>query len=153
MKRHLFLLIATAFFTYIKAQTTLDSASFSWLSGSWIMTDDNIVITERWTNAGNNTYTGQGYVISGKDTIVTELMKIEKVGTHWVFIAQVNKNNPVLFTLTPASTAQNLVFENQEHDSPQRVIYKWVNANQIYARTETTVNNLLQADEYNYNRH
>lgn len=129
---------------------------FEWLIGDWKigeMEGSSITIYERWKKSSCDSYTGEGFVLNGKDTIVKEAMRIERINGFWCFIAQVNNGNPVLFTLTPGSTATQLVFENMEHDNPQRVIYKFVSKSQIHARTEALVDGKEVADDYPFSRY
>ena len=153
MKKLLLLSIATALISITAvAQKTIEKPDLKWLLGSWEMNAGEVKIYENWLAGDNNSYIGTGYVVSGKDTVVTETMKIEIVGGFWVFIAQINNNNPVLFTLKKTSTAKELTFENLEHDNPQRVIYKFVDGENLYARTEADIKGKKEVDEYKYTR-
>lgn len=153
MKKLLLLSIATVLISISAvAQKTIEKPDLKWLLGSWEMNAGEVKIYENWLAGDNNSYIGTGYVVSGKDTVVTETMKIEMVGGFWVFIAQINNNNPVLFTLKKTSTAKELTFENLEHDNPQRVIYKFVDGKNLYARTEADIKGKKEVDEYKYTR-
>lgn len=135
------------------SQESIKKSDLKWLLGSWEMDAIKVQIYENWVESANNSYKGTGYVISAGDTIVKETMKIEMVGNYWVFIAQVNNNNPVLFTLKASSKAKELTFENLEHDNPQRVIYTFVDGKNLHARTEALVKGKVVVDRYNYTRH
>ncbi len=153
MKKKILTLITIALASVsVMAQNTIEKSDLKWLLGSWEMDAGVVKIYENWEEGTTNSYTGTGYVIKGKDTIVTETMKIEMVGNFWVFIAQINNNNPVLFTLKTQSKAKVLTFENLEHDNPQRVIYKFIDANNLYAKTEALINSKDIVDEYRYKR-
>lgn len=134
------------------SQQEIKTSDMEWLLGDWKMTQGSLTITEHWETKNNAELHGIGYVIKDADTVVRELMKIEKIGKHWVFIAQINNNNPVLFTLKPSSNAKELEFENLEHDAPQRVIYEYVSKTQLYARTEADKNGKELIDEYDYTK-
>lgn len=153
MKKVLLTSIATLFISMtVMAQKTIEKADLKWLLGSWEMNAGEVKIYENWIEGDRNSYIGTGYVISGKDTIVTETMKIEMVGGFWVFIAQINDSNPVLFTLKTSSKAKELTFENLEHDNPQRVIYTFVDNKNLNARTEALVKGKEVVDRYSYTR-
>lgn len=134
------------------AQDSIKKTDLSWILGSWHIDAGEVQIYETWKEGQGNTYICEGFVLKGKDTLVVETIKLEKIGGFWVYIAQINEQNPVLFTLTPKSTAKELVFENLEHDNPQRVVYKFVNDKELYARTEAMVNGQEVVDEYPYTR-
>lgn len=136
----------------MKAQTGIKFADLDWVLGKWMLDAGEIKVYETWKKGEGNSYIAEGYVLQGKDTIVTEVLKIEKIGPHWVYIAQINDNNPVMFTLKAGSKAKELTFENLEHDNPQRIVYKFVNKDEIYARTEAVVDGNEVVEEYPYMR-
>lgn len=153
MKKELLAILFVVTAMAAGAQTKMD---FDWLLGNWKigeMEGSSITIYERWKKGPSDSYTGEGFVLDGKDTILKEAMRIENINGFWFFIAQINDNNPVLFTLTTGSTATHLVFENKEHDNPQRVIYKFVSKSQLHARTEALVDGKEMADDYPFSRY
>lgn len=154
MKKNILLSILLVMATLLNvcAQTSIAKTDLSWIIGSWHIDAGEVQIYETWQEGQGDSYTCQAYVLKGKDTLVVETIKIENIGGFWVYIAQINAQNPVLFTLTQKSTAKELVFENLEHDNPQRVIYKFVNDGELYARTESVVKGKEIIDEYPYTR-
>lgn len=154
MKKILTVLVGLFIAVSARAQTNLDVADFSWLEGNWQidLSEIKIKVFENWKRGEGNTYLGEGYVLKGKDTIVKEVIKIEKVGPHWVYIAQINDNAPVLFTLKAESTAKQLVFENLEHDNPQRIRYTFISNNEMMARTEAIVEGKAVNEDYPFVR-
>lgn len=113
----------------------IDLKQFDWLTGSWRGTDGGNTIVESWARVDASTLEGMGYFIVGKDTVVTELMRIQQFGDHWAFVAVINGGHPVLFTLIESGDGR-LVFENTEHDFPQRVAYNRVGKDSILAWIE-----------------
>jgi len=154
MKKNILLsvLLVMATLSNVCAQTSIAKTDLSWIIGSWHIDAGEVQIYETWQEGQGDSYTCEAYVLKGKDTLVIETIKIENIGGFWVYIAQINAQNPVLFTLTQKSTAKELVFENLEHDNPQRVIYKFVNDGELYARTEAVVKGKEIIDEYPYTR-
>lgn len=150
--KQLVLILTLALNVNLCAQNSISKTDLNWLVGNWKMIQGTLTITEHWETKNSTELHGIGYVIKGADTVVRELMKIEKIGKHWIFIAQINNNNPVLFTLKPSSNAKELEFENLEHDAPQRVIYEYVSKTQLYARTEADKNGKELIDEYDYTK-
>lgn len=150
--KKLILLAVAALILSAASHTEIKYKDLEWITGNWHLDAGEIQVYENWKKGKDESYVGEAWVLQGRDTIVTEHIKIEKIGPHWVYIAQINDGNPVLFTLKENSDAKNLVFENMEHDNPQRIIYKWVNKNEIYAATEATVDGQDIRDEYPYKR-
>lgn len=152
MKKILFTIIAATIYGFAMGQDTIKHNDLKWILGSWEMNTGEVMIYESWEKGKGDSYTGKGYVIKGADTLFTETMKIEMVGGFWVFIAQINDYNPVLFTLKTGSTEKQLTFENMEHDNPQRVVYKYVSEKEMHAQTEAMVEGKEVIEEYNYTR-
>lgn len=124
----------------------------SWILGQWQIKGEGYTVYENWKKGDGGSYAGEAFVLEGKDTIVREIIKIEMIGEKMVYIAQVNDGNPVLFTLKAGSTVNELVFENMEHDNPQRVVYQHKSKDAMYAYTEATIEGETLKDEYNYTR-
>lgn len=77
-------------------------------------------------------------VMKNKDgkTLLTETLRIQQVGSFTVYIACVNKNPPVLFTLTESKDTRVWKFVNEEHDFPQHIIYRLESADLLIATAE-----------------
>lgn len=150
--RLLLILFISLLSTHLHSQEKITKDDFKWLVGNWEMKQGKLTIVENWKEGKDSTLIGEGLVIKGNDTIVQEQMRIDKVGDYWVFIAQINNNNPVLFTLLPSSNSAELEFENLEHDNPQRVVYEYVSEKELHARTEADVKGKEEVDEYNYTK-
>jgi hypothetical protein len=98
-----------------------------WLVGQWKYQVGKNTYYESWKPTNHGALEGSASLVNqaGK-TIMTEVLRIDKIGSHVFYIAVVNKNHPVLFTLIETSEENNQpkwVFENKEHDFPQRIIY------------------------------
>jgi len=110
------------------------------LIGDWESASGNYSYYESWKPAGASALEGNASMVNetGK-TVLRERLKIEKIGTHIVYIAAVNNNHPVLFTLIKTTVKDQKiqwVFENKEHDFPQRIIYFLESENSLFARVE-----------------
>lgn len=124
---------------------------FPWLHGNWTIDYGETKIYESWQQENDRLLTGTGYVVTGKDTVVRELMQIEQIGGRWVFIAQVNDHAPVLFTATQNENDTRIVFENSEHDFPQIVTYG-TGADGLYAFVEGKEKGKQKKEEYRFRR-
>ena len=117
-----------------------DLKEFDWLVGQWKGQLDNNTYYESWKPTNHGTLEGSSSMVNpqGK-AILTEVLRIDKIGSHVVYIAAVKKNHPVLFTLIETSEENNKpkwVFENKEHDFPQRIIYTRESSDSLMARVE-----------------
>jgi len=77
---------------------------------------------EKWVQSDASTFLGEGYFIKGTDTVSREFLRIQQIRNYVVMINIVGNQEPVLFTLVKDSD-NTWVFENKEHEFPQRVIY------------------------------
>lgn len=110
-------------------------ASSNWLLGEWRNSSANGVYIETWKQQNDSLFTAESYYIINKDTPSAETVRLEQHGTDLFYIPTVqdqNDNKPVSFKLSTSSEDQ-LVFENPEHDFPQTIVYKRINADSMVA--------------------
>jgi hypothetical protein len=99
-------------------------SSLSWMIDNWINEDSNGVTKEQWTKIDENKYEGKSFTIKDGDTVFSEELMLEKKGNDVYYTAVVKHNPaPVSFKMIEYSD-KHAVFENQEHDFPQKISYK-----------------------------
>ncbi len=97
------------------------------LIGKWSAPpeDDGTVFHEEWDRDGNDALKGIGFVMLGSDTVSIEHLAIQFTDSGTFYTARIPSQNnglPVHFELT--SARDSLVFENREHDFPDRIMYR-----------------------------
>ncbi len=98
---------------------------FGWLNG--IYKFDKVIVDtyEEWYMLGD-ILKGRSYEVRNSDTLITEELEIFKGKDKLIYyIATVenqNQGKPVYFKLI-SYEPQRFVFENLEHDFPERIIY------------------------------
>lgn len=123
------------------------------LTGLWTMNTDQGPLYEEWSRQINNSMYGKSYMINGNDSIVLELVELKKQGDSVVFepiVKGQNNEKPVSFKLVNTDTA--FIFENKNHDFPQRVIYKFIGNDSIVARLEGKKDGQEGSVEFYYSR-
>jgi hypothetical protein len=124
-----------------------------WILGSWYMDTPDGVISEEWSKADDSTYTGFGMMQSPKgDTLFSEHLKVsDRNGVLWYIprVSNQNDGKEVLFKETAAS-ADSIVFENPEHDFPQRIVYHKTSDSTIHAYIEGVQEGKNRKEEFNY---
>ena len=141
----------------LQAQSLADFHTDIFL-GNWKMQTPKGVLTEEWTKAGPEIMIGKSYRIQNGDTTVLEIVQLKVLNNKLVYAPVVsgqNEGNEVLFTYSMAlsdSAARRFVFENLEHDYPQRIIYYWKDAESLLARVEGIVDGKLKFSEYDYKK-
>ncbi|MCU0434710.1 MAG: DUF6265 family protein [Bacteroidia bacterium] len=136
MKKLAVLLLTGFMLTGCNSHSTLDD--FSWMLGSWSSVDQNeIEFIEHWSKSSSSTFTGTGVAIDVTgDTLFKETLKLELIDGVPYYVATVPKNpGPVLFRLAEKE-ARTAVFENREHDFPQRIRYELDAGNALQIRLD-----------------
>jgi hypothetical protein len=143
MKKIYFLIFAISFF--MSAQNRIDDLNV--LQGKWKLENGNANYYEEWEKINDTTFSGISYEFKDDRKYTLEKLTILKLNNHIVYIAQPGNNNPTLFTLT-SSENKKFIFENEEHDFPQRVIYHFSSENQLNASIEGIVNENLERKDF-----
>ena len=94
----------------------------AWLTGYWTSSNEGNSVEELWT-------TGSGYVMLGvhRDVYANgrssfEYLRIMRTRDGIVYVASPGGKPGTTFTMTE-NKDQRVVFENLDHDFPQRIIY------------------------------
>lgn len=96
----------------------------AWLSGCWASIDGEAGSGETWTAPAGGTLLGVGRTVKSGKTVSHEFMQIRETGSGQIaFIALPSGQKEASFPLVRLS-GQEAVFENPQHDFPQRVIYR-----------------------------
>lgn len=120
----LFLLLLSL--TTMAQGTAFKIADLSWLGGCWASPANaqGPAITERWSPLGGDMMMGVGQTVKGGKTVEFEFLRIVQDGTNVFYIAKPSQNpGETAFKLIKLSP-QEAIFENPEHDFPQRVSYR-----------------------------
>jgi Domain of unknown function (DUF6265) len=124
------------------------------LAGLWKMETKRGPLYEEWKVLPDGKLYGRSYKINNKDTMVLERVEITLKGNNILYTPVVtgqNNEQPVPFNLS-VLTGKKYVFENKEHDYPQRVIYNIVSKEVLKARIEGTNNGKEMSSDFTYSR-
>ena len=123
-----------------------------WLVGTWQRKGRSGILYENWQKVSNNTFEGGSFTISNGDTTFMEFLRLARFGDDIFYIPKVAHNKyPVSFKLTKGDK-NNLVFENTDHDFPQRIIYRLQEEGRLHARIEGTQNGKESGIDFYFNR-
>ncbi len=147
MKLFIFLLILISIPVF--AQYKLEEIKI--IEGKWKLDVENIILFEEWKKVNETIFEGLSYRIEDGEKKVVERLHLLELYDHIVYIAQPGTNQPTLFTLISTEN-KKFIFENKEHDFPQRVIYHFISENTLYAWIEGEINGEPKRDEYNFIR-
>lgn len=107
----------------------------SWLLGTWTDSSKMGKATETWHKENDSTYSAESFIVSKKDTIFYEQVKLEQRNGEIYYIAKTkgqNDNEAVSFKLRSEHAAV-LVFENPKHDFPTKITYTKIGGDSLYA--------------------
>jgi len=108
----------------------------TFMTGSWRMTMPNgTTVEEHWTTADGGLMLGVGRTVPKSGKTDFELLRIEKVDGKLTYLAMPHAAQATPFTMK-SLTDSRVVFENLEHDFPQRIIY-WRDGQRLCARVES----------------
>ncbi len=106
-----------------------------WLLGNWQHITEDGINLEHWERKNDSTFIGSSCVLIGQDTASAETLVLEQrhdTVTYNPTVRNQNHNQSVKFTLTKA-TDSLLVFENLQHDFPQKISYGRISEDSIIA--------------------
>ncbi|HEX6125392.1 MAG TPA: DUF6265 family protein [Pyrinomonadaceae bacterium] len=128
-------------------------ADLGWLGGCWEMSvpDKQLLITEQWMKPAGGMMIGAGRTVKAGKVVDYEFLRIveETDGVYYVAKPTANKDETRFKLLR--STVSEVVFENPDHDFPQRVIYK-LSGTRLNARIEGTTNGKTRGIDFPYTR-
>ncbi|MGN7811331.1 DUF6265 family protein [Flavobacterium sp. 22076] len=118
------------------AKTYSKLAKAEWFIGEWGNKSADGELTERWKKENDSVYLGESYFVVGQnDTVFAEHVRLEEANGKLAYIVTVpgqNQELPVSFEMTSAADNQ-IVFENQKHDYPNKIIYNLVEKDSLIA--------------------
>jgi len=127
--------------------------SFNWILGFWELNSPEGTVTESWIKTSDSTYSGIGkYIDSAGNVLSSEEIQIVLRDDKLLYIPVVSNQNdgePVVFTEVSFSDTL-IVFENKEHDFPQRITYHKQPGNALLAFIEGDINGENQRIDYPY---
>lgn len=101
---------------------------FAILSGHWIKRGNTAVIAEHWEQASDRAWIGAVYRIEEGDSLLVESLEIRAAGdsgfVYWAAVEGQNEGKSVPFDLKTYLPDSLFVFENANHDFPQKISYR-----------------------------
>jgi hypothetical protein len=128
-----------------------DVSALSWLSGRWIGSHDGADTEEFWSDVRGGTLLGLHRDVKAGKTVGFEFFRIEAVPEGLTYFA-----SPQGRPATPFRAIENVkgrvVFENKEHDFPNRILYWLGEDGRLHARIEGTLRGQPASEEWTWSR-
>ena len=122
-----------------------------WLQGCWRATRGAATIEEQWMAPLGGSMVGMGRTVRDGRTVEYELVLITDRDGRLAYEAHPSGQPSATFLSTIVSGAQ-VVFENPEHDFPQRVGYRRNGANGLEAWVEGQADGKSRRVDFSYQR-
>jgi len=151
MKHHLLvILIAVAFHGALAAQRA-GVQRVAWLQGCWAVVSPERTIEEHWMVPRGKSMVGVGRTVRGDTLVEYELVLIREQGDQLAYEAH-PAGQPAAVFLSREVTDSSVLFENLQHDFPQRVGYSRRGADSLLAWIEGTQQGQVRRIEFPYRR-
>lgn len=124
----------------------------AWMAGEWGFERNGRSVTEIWMPPAGGTMLGMSRTVSGDKTVEYEflLLRVENSGDI-AYVAKPSRQAETSFQLVRASETE-AVFENLEHDFPQRILYILQPDGSLLAAIEGERNGETRRIEFPYQR-
>jgi hypothetical protein len=128
------------------APATIDD--LSWMAGYWLSCEGGREVSETWSDPRGGVMAGVTLTLGRSGRGAVEFTRVAPVGDRLAFLAQPGGVPATAFPLIE-TTANRAVFENPDHDFPQRVIYSR-EADTLTGRIEGTADGRPQSMTWTY---
>lgn len=131
----------------------IEIESFSWIAGCWEGNYSNgRVVSEQWMKPAGETMMGMSRTVKNGKMVEFEFVRIvkEKDGSVY-YVANPSGQEGASFKLVSLEGTK-AVFENPQHDFPQRIIYHLSTPDSLIARVEGTMNGKEQGSDFLYRK-
>lgn len=126
-------------------------AGLAWLQGAWSGEKDGVVMEEMWTEPRGGALLGLHRDVKGDRMLSWEFLRIEAAEGGTFYYASPRSAPPTAFKLVETG-ARRAVFENKEHDFPQRIVYWLDAAGALHARIEGPQGGKTVSEEWVWTR-
>ena len=119
-----------------------------WLAGCWMQDGREPGSVEQWTAPAGGTMLGMSRIISNGKTVAFEYLRIVAGDDGGIaLIASPSGQETARFEMIILSSNE-VVFENLEHDFPQRIIYRLIDNRSLLGRIEGIKNGRERAADF-----
>ena len=133
------------------AQGAQRISSVTWLTGCLELRRGNRVIEEQRMAERAGTMVGMGRSIGARGMDDYELTVIQQDSSRLLYVAH-PRRQPTATFVARVATPDSVVFENPQHDFPQRVGYRRIGRDSVLAWIEGTQMGKAQRFEFPYRR-
>ncbi len=139
-------LFATAIMPIATLPATIDD--LAWLSGCWAAANQEAGSGEQWMPPAGGTMIGVSRSVRDGETVAFEFIRIvEREDGGLEFIASPSGQSTTSFFMLSLSDRE-VIFENPDHDFPQRIIYRLMSDEDLLGRIEGAIDGTERAVDF-----
>jgi len=141
-------ILATLALETTTAVTQTDEVdALAWLEGRWSGEKDGVLVEEYWTNPQGGALLGLHRDVKNGRLASWEFLRIDSTDAGVFYFASPRSAPPTPFELVERGD-KRVVFENKQHDFPQRILY-WLDAQGLlHARIEGPQRGKVVSEEW-----
>ena len=125
--------------------------AMAWLAGCWARAGGETTIEEQWMAPRGATMLGMSRTVRSGETVGFESLRINEDGAQLVYVSLPSGQTLTEFRSTFVADTMT-VFENLQHDYPQRIIYRYGAGDSLWARIEGSVDGVLRGSDFRMGR-
>ena len=125
-------------------------ADLGWMAGHWAGHSGDVGMEEFWTTPDGGVMVGLHRDVFPDGSSFFEFLRIATTDRGMTYVASPRGTGATEFVLVSLDQ-QSVIFENLEHDFPQRIIYQR-EGDRLTARIEGMVGGNLRAKEWTWDR-
>lgn len=139
------LALALAITSAASAADKASLAQLSWLAGSWASDSGGTRAEEHWMAPAGGMMVGMSRTVRQRGRASLEFFRIVEDTLGVAYLASPGGRPPTRFGLVDLE-ARSVVFENPEHDFPQRILYWLDDRGRLHARVEGKVRGRIESE-------
>jgi hypothetical protein len=123
----------------------------AWLEGRWEGENNGLSMEEHWTSVRGGALLGLHRDVKSGRMVSFEFLRIEATPEGTFYFASPRSKPPVPFKLVESGETR-AVFENRQHDFPQRILYWLDAAGALHARIEGPQGGKTVSEEWSWTK-
>ena len=134
-----------------RSSAATELSDLAWMAGQWNGVQDGVETDEAWLEPRGNTMLGIHRDTKNGKTTSFEFLRIASTAEGITLWASPQGKPGTPFRLKEVK-GKRVVFENPEHDFPQRIIYWLGEDDSLHARIEGTYKGQAESEEWVWQR-
>jgi hypothetical protein len=153
MKISLLLLVSACSSISLAQDPKANLDSLSWLAGCWEgRYGDGSIVSEQWMRSLGKMMMGMSRTVNDGKTVEYENVRLQQLDDGSIhYVARPSGQKEATFPLVKFE-GRLVVFENPDHDFPQRIIYQLVPPDSLRARVEGTIHGKEKRLDFPYRK-